>query len=291
MPPRYEVILRVDHEVDRPAARVDHSGETAENRTPLRLAVAQPPCVPQDVAANARAHAAAVRAARARVVLFPELSLTGYELDAPVVPVDDPRLGPLVEACAETGAVALAGAPVAGDHIAMLAVTGAGATVAYRKVWLGDAEARRFLPGDAPAVLDVDGWRLGLAICKDTGVVAHAARTAALGIDVYAAAVLESASDAAVPGRRAHRIAIAHRVWVAVASFAGSTGGGYTEAAGGSAVWTPEGEVYAQAGTEPGELVSTTIATARAVGDHAVPCRPPGRRTRDSADRSAGATD
>ena len=83
MRPRYEVILRADHGADRPAARVDPTGGGAETRTPLRLAVAQPPCVPLDVAANARAHAAAVRAAGARVVVFPELSLTGYELDAP----------------------------------------------------------------------------------------------------------------------------------------------------------------------------------------------------------------
>ncbi|MEH1166827.1 carbon-nitrogen hydrolase family protein [Micromonospora sp. CPCC 205539] len=229
------------------------------DRTPLRLAVAQPLCVPLDVAANARAHAAAVRAARTRVVLFPELSLTGYELDAPVVPVDDPRLAPLVEACAETGTLALAGAPVAGDHIATLAVTGAGVSVAYRKMFLGDAEARRFRPGDAPAVLDVDGWRVGLAVCKDTGVAAHAAQTAALGMDVYAAAVLESALDAAVPDQRARRIALAHRVWVAVASFAGSTGGGYTEAAGRSAIWTPQGEVCARAGTEPGVTRTATV--------------------------------
>ncbi|MEW1584975.1 carbon-nitrogen hydrolase family protein [Micromonospora vinacea] len=259
MRPRYEVILRVDHEADRPAARVDHTGGGAESRTPLRLAVVQPPCVPLDVAANARSHAGAVRAARARLVVFPELSLTGYELEAPVVSVDDPRLSPLVEACAETGALALAGAPIAGDHIAMLAVTGGGATVAYRKMWLGDAEARRFRPGDTPAVLDVDGWRVGLAICKDTGVAAHADGTAALGIDVYAAGVLESARDAAVVDRRAHRVASTHRVWVATASFAGSTGGGYTEAAGRSGVWTPDGKVYARAGTEPGESVGVTL--------------------------------
>ncbi|KAB1947204.1 carbon-nitrogen hydrolase family protein [Micromonospora sp. ALFpr18c] len=228
-------------------------------RTPLRLAVAQPPCVPLDVAENARAHAAAVRAARARVVVFPELSLTGYELDAPVVPVDDPRLAPLVGACAETGTLALAGAPVAGDHIAVLAVTGAGVTVAYRKMCLGGAEPRRFVPGDTPGVLDVDGWRIGLAVCKDTGVAAHAQRTAALGIDVYAAGVLELASDAAVVDQRAHRIAVTHRVWVAVASFAGSTGGGFTEAAARSGVWTPQGEVRARAGTAPGELVRVSI--------------------------------
>ena len=35
-----------------------------------------------NLAANARAHAATVREAGARVVVFPELSLTGYELDA-----------------------------------------------------------------------------------------------------------------------------------------------------------------------------------------------------------------
>ncbi|MEU8184351.1 carbon-nitrogen hydrolase family protein [Micromonospora sp. NPDC049044] len=230
-----------------------------ETRTPLRLAVAQPLCVPLDVAANALAHAAAVRAAGARVVVFPELSLTGYELDAPVVSVDDPLLTPLVEACAETEALALAGAPVAGDHIAVLAVTGAGVTVAYRKMWLGDAEARRFRPGDAPVVLDVDGWRVGLAVCKDTGVAAHAQRTAALGIDVYAAGVVEAARDTAVIGERARRIAAAHRVWVAVASFAGSTGGGFTETAGRSGVWTPQGEVVGRAGTEPGELVSVSL--------------------------------
>ncbi|MEV4122390.1 carbon-nitrogen hydrolase family protein [Micromonospora sp. NPDC049645] len=230
-----------------------------EDRTPLRLAVAQPPCVPLDVAENARSHAVAVRAARARLVVFPELSLTGYELAAPVVSVDDPRLAPLVEACAETGTLALAGAPVAGEHIAMLAVTGDGVAVAYRKVWLGDAEARRFRPGDAPAVCDVDGWRVGLAICKDTGVAAHAARTAALGIDVYAAGVLESAGDASVIDQRAHRVATTHRVWVVVASFAGSTGGGYTEAAGRSGIWASDGEVYARAGIDPGESITASI--------------------------------
>ncbi|MFI5925676.1 carbon-nitrogen hydrolase family protein [Micromonospora sp. NPDC051543] len=225
----------------------------------MRLAVAQPPCVPLDVAENARAHADAVRAARARVVVFPELSLTGYELQGPVVPIDDRRLTPLVDACAEVGTVALAGAPVTGDHIGVLAVTGDGVTVAYRKMWLGGVEPQRFRPGDAPGVLDVDGWRIGLAVCKDTGVAAHARATAALGIDVYAAGVLESARDAAVPDERAQRIVTTHRVWVAMASFAGSTGGGYREAAGRSAIWTPHGDVAARVGTTPGEWAATSI--------------------------------
>ena len=42
-------------------------------RQPLTIAAAQPLCHQHDVAANALEHAAAVRAAGTRVVLFPEL--------------------------------------------------------------------------------------------------------------------------------------------------------------------------------------------------------------------------
>ena len=61
-------------------SEVTEPREESEMTEPLIVAVAQPPCAPHDVAGNARAHAAAVRDTRARVVVFPELSLTGYEL-------------------------------------------------------------------------------------------------------------------------------------------------------------------------------------------------------------------
>jgi predicted amidohydrolase len=232
-------------------------------RLPLAIAVAQPRSVSNDVAANALIHAETIRVAGARVVVFPELSLTGYELDAPTVTIDDPRLGPIVEACAETGSLALVGAPVSGEdgrrHIGVLAVDGAGARVAYRKVWLGGDEPDHFSPGAGPAVLDVDGWRLGLAICKDTGVPQHAADTAALGIDAYVAGMLEAVEDAGVPEERALRAAADHGVWVACASFAGSTGGGYSHAAGGSGVWSADGAAVARAGTGVGEIARATL--------------------------------
>lgn len=232
-------------------------------RKPLTVAAAQPPCVSFDVAVNALTHAATVRSAAARVVVFPEMSLTGYELDAPALTPGDPRLNPLVDACAETGSLVLAGAPVTGDagacHIAMLAIDGGGARVAYRKMWLGTAEAQRFTPGDRPAVMEVEGWRLGLAICKDTGIPQHAAGTAAVGMDVYVAAVLEFREDVPVPVDRARRVIRDYGVWVAVSSFAGSTGGGYTTAAGCSAIWSPDGEAAAQAGPEPGAIARATL--------------------------------
>lgn len=234
-------------------------------REPLSVAVAQPRIVAHDLAANIATHAAVVRAAGTRLVVFPEMSLTGYELEASTVDVDDPRLAPLVEACAESGAVALAGAPIAGPHIAMLAVDGAGVSVAYRKINLAGDEPARFVPGDKPAVIEVDGWRLGLAICKDTGVPRHAAETAALGIDAYVAGVAEDRPD--VLAERAHRTATTLGVWVAVASFAGPTGGGFDTTAGRSTVVSPAGEVVARASAEPGDLARATLRRTGYRGD------------------------
>ncbi len=215
------------------------------------------------VAANAAIHAATIRSADARVVVFPELSLTGYELDAPVLGADDPRLAPIIEACAQTGSLALAGAPVEGEaglpHIGMLAVDGGGARVVYRKMWLGPVESVRFAPGQEPVVLEVDGWRLGLAVCKDTGVERHAADTAALGMDVYVAGLLEHAEDAGVVEERARRVGADHGVWVVLASFAGSTGGGYERAAGRSGIWAADATEVDRAGTESGSIARATL--------------------------------
>ncbi|MDF5752257.1 carbon-nitrogen hydrolase family protein [Spongiactinospora sp. TRM90649] len=236
----------------------------------LGIAAAQPRCVPYDLTANALAHATAVRSARSRVVVFPEMSLTGYELDAPAVGPADPRLAPLVDACARTGSVAFAGAPVEGasgrPHIATLMIDGDGVTVAYRKVWLGDAEAARFAPGAEPVAVEVDGLRLGLAVCKDLNVARHARDTAALGIDVYVAAALKFDSEADAMAARAREIAAGHGVWAVVAAFAGPTGGGYERTTGRSGVWAPGGEQVAQAGPEPGDMARATITRASVMG-------------------------
>ncbi|HWK26462.1 MAG TPA: carbon-nitrogen hydrolase family protein [Solirubrobacter sp.] len=215
----------------------------------MRVAVAQP-------SPGIAAHVRAVREADARLVVFPELSLTGYELDAPEVALDS--LGALVDACAAAGCVALAGAPVDGS-IATLRVSGDGVTVAYRKCFLGEAEAVRFAPGPGPVVLDVDGWRVGVGICKDTGVDAHVRATAALGVDLYVAGLVHGVDERDELGVRAERIARACGAYVAFASFAGPTGGGYAATAGHSAIYAPSGRVLAQAGDAAGSIVRAVL--------------------------------
>jgi predicted amidohydrolase len=227
----------------------------------LTVAAVQPACVAKDLHANARHHADAIRAAAARLVVFPELSLTGYELDADVVAEFD-ALHPVVEACAETGAIALVGAPIAGDHIAMLRVQAWGVDVVYRKSFLGGDERTRFTPGDGPVALDVDGWRVGLGICKDTGVEQHIGDTAALGVDLYVAGLVHLPEELEEQETRAVRIAAACDSYVAFASFAGPTGGGFSATAGHSAIYAADGTAIAQVGVEIGGIARATLGAA-----------------------------
>ncbi|SNY06423.1 carbon-nitrogen hydrolase family protein [Paractinoplanes atraurantiacus] len=224
----------------------------------LVIAVAQPPVHPLDIAANITRHASAVRAAAARVVVFPELSLTGYDLDAPLLKPDDPRLTPLVESCTATDTVALVGAPVPGPYIAMLRIDSDGVQVVYRKQYPHHTEGR-FLAGPGPEVVEVDGWRLGLGICRDTGVEQQAADTAALGIDAYVAGVVDEPADDVVLAERARRISTTYGVWTAIASCAGASGPAYPATAGRSGIWQPDGLVAARAGRAPGEMARATL--------------------------------
>ncbi|OLT46739.1 hypothetical protein BJF85_15745 [Saccharomonospora sp. CUA-673] len=239
----------------------------------LAVAVAQPATSARDVAGNAVRHAEAVEAAGAagaRVVVFPELSVTGYELGAPPVDPDDPRLDVLAEACARTGTVALVGAPVrsaprgaAGVHIAILRIEDGIREVVYRKQFLGGNEPRHCIPGPGPALVDVDGWRVGLGICKDTGQPRHIAAMVRLDLDLYVAGLVHRPEELAEQDARGFVLARACGSPVAFASFSGRTGDVFSETAGTSTVWSADGTVLARAGDRPGEVVSARVSRPR----------------------------
>ena len=121
-------------------------------RERLTIAAVQPLIRSHDVAGNAGRHRDAILAAGADVVVFPELSLTGYELDSAALSASDERLTPIADACRTTDSTALVGAPVAGisggRSIGMLAVNADGAQIAYRKMWLGGDERAHLVAGD-----------------------------------------------------------------------------------------------------------------------------------------------
>ncbi len=228
-------------------------------KSPLSVAVAQPLCLAGDLAHNALAHAQCIRSSKARLVVFPELSLTGYELDSALVALDSPALDEIARACRETGSLGLTGAPIHGPYIATLSQSGTATSVLYRKSFLGDDESGRFLPGPGPVVFELDGWRIGVGICKDTGIPQHLEATGSLGIDLYVAGLVHHAHELEEQDVRARRMAELSGCYVAFASFAGPTGGGFLQTAGHSAIYSREGSILARAGPEPQCTVSWSL--------------------------------
>lgn len=163
-----------------------------------------------DIDANVRAIAGLIRAAGAegaRVVVFAELSLTGYEpsliRDTPslVLAEDDPRLDPVREACREAGAAAVVNGPVrnggAGFGITTLVIGPDGSLLTrYDKRNLYGVEAEVFAPGTADGRFALDGVRFALATCYDNRFPELAERAAADGCPVYlASSVLAADND------------------------------------------------------------------------------------------------
>ena len=238
----------------------------------MNVAAAQLQSIPGDVAANAAVHAqliADAAATGARVVVFPELSVTGYELDllrddpSLWLSPEDARLDSVRDTCRTAGIWAVVGAPVrdteGARRLAAIAVDDRGATAAiYAKHHLDEFEVDLFDRGHEHVVLEVDGHRLGLAVCADAGVPEHAAQLAAMGADTYLVGALFPRPRAAARDEQMAARARDNGLWVVLGATAGPAW--RYDGCGGSGVWRPDGEVVVQLGDEPRGIAVTELA-------------------------------
>ena len=239
---------------------------------PIRIAAAQAQAVAGDIEANVATVAAMVReSARAgvRLVVFPEKFLSGYEPDLIradpercAVQPDDPRLAPVAEACRETGTVAVVGAAFhdRGDlYVSALVVGASGELVTrYDKQNLFKAEREIYREGAAGCTLELDGWRLGLGICYDSGFPEHARAAALDGCHAYVVGALFSVGNGYHESRTWFPArALDNTCYAVLANHIGTTGGWNT--CGASAIWGPDGRVHAEAGPDRRELITADL--------------------------------
>lgn len=222
------------------------------------FAVAQTCSIKGGIVANVARHVAlANEAARhgARLILFPELSLTGYEpalVAALALHADDAQLAPLRDAAMARNIAIVVGAPLAtaGDkpRIAALSFLPSGAIQVYTKAHLHPGEETAFSVGSGGAGLALAGAPVALAVCAEISQASHAAAAAQSGAALYAASMLVSENGYAHDAGLLRGYAREHRMPVAMANHGGDTGG--WALAGRSAVWDEEGQpVVAAAGT------------------------------------------
>ena len=197
------------------------------------------------------------------VLVFPELSLTGYEPDLAAelaMSERDRRLEPLLAFARQHHIEAIVGAPLRNETgkpaLGAILITASGSTRSYRKMHVGSSEGAFFAPGNRPLAFTVSGQTVGVAICADSSQPAHPQAYADLGATIYAAGVFLNAEWYATDTPRLADYAVRHRMLTVMANHAASVGTYIS--VGRSAVWAPDGALLAQAdGTESALLIAT----------------------------------
>lgn len=244
------------------------------------IAVAQTCPAPGDVQTNLYEHVRLARLAAtegARVVVFPELSLTGYEMElAPGLAFfeRDVRLSPLLDVAESHETTLVVGAPVRlgpSLHIGAFIVSPDRTIEIYTKQHLGafppsascdgvvpPAEAAVFQPGDRDPLIRLGEHVAAVAICADIGRPAHAEQAAQRGADTYLASMFVIPSDSDGEAAKLSRYAVQHRMMTALANFGSPSGG--LRSAGRSSVWSETGELLVKLGVH-GSGVAVVIET------------------------------
>ncbi|MET9109513.1 carbon-nitrogen hydrolase family protein [Streptomyces zhihengii] len=245
---------------------------------PLRTALLQSSGVPGDVAANLKVlDEAAGRAAEAgaRLLVAPEMFLTGYAIGDDVPVLAEAAGGPGARAVADIavrhGIAVHYGYPErAGElvHNSAQLIGSDGTRLAnYRKTHLfGCFEQQWFTPGDLPVVqAELDGVRIGLLICYDVefpeNVRAHAlAGTDLLLVPTAQMHPFQFVAESLVPVR-----AFESQMYIAYVNRTGAEG--EFEFVGLSSLASPDGAVRTRAGRGEelvvGEVDPALLAASR----------------------------
>ena len=185
------------------------------------------------------------------LLVFPELSLTGYTIspdEGQILRWNDAYLLRLETCCREQGLHAAVGLPVRiGEllFIGQIFFTPAGNRFVYCKKHLYGAEKATYAPGAFHNVLTVSGVQIGLAICADFDETAHARETASAGAELYIASALISTGGYDASCGQLRERAVTQGFPVMLANWVGAVSG--WQCAGGSALWSQTGECVVQA--------------------------------------------
>ncbi|MTD25660.1 carbon-nitrogen hydrolase family protein [Erwinia sorbitola] len=219
------------------------------------IAAAQSGSRPGDIDWNIQHHIEFIHQAAARdvdLLMFPELSLTGYELPLMAelaLSLDDLRLQTFAIAAQQHQMGISVGLPLkAEDNVRLSALTFLpdGTRIAYSKRNLYGPEKDIFTAGSTLPMFGYQHHQVALAICADISVEAYARDAAQRGADLYATSVLVSEQGYEADCSYLARWSRDYQMAVMMANHAWPTGGYLC--AGKSAFWDPNGRQVIRGG-------------------------------------------
>lgn len=212
----------------------------------MKLCAAQIKPVKGDVDANIIRHKALINAALSRnadVIIFPELSITGYEptLAADLASdVNDTRLKDLQDISNANNVTLGVGMPLKGPNgisISMILFQPRQPRQVYSKKYLHSDEVPFFAPGQTPGFL-LEG-NIAPAICYEISIAQHSEDAHNLGARVYFASVAKTAKGVERAMKELPAIANQYSMQVLMSNCVGHCDN--FECGGSSSVWNNRG--------------------------------------------------
>jgi predicted amidohydrolase len=220
----------------------------------MKIAVAQTRPIKGNIAANLESHCKMIEIAAskgANVLIFPELSLTGYEPElAKDLATDayDTRLEPLQKLSDNHSMVIGVGLPLnteGGITISMVLFHPQKPRQVYGKKYLHSSELPFFVSAKNDETFIKD-TKIALAICYELSVVEHAEAASQNGAEIYIASVVEDTIDKAL--LKLSNTAQKYDLTVLMSNCVGQTGAYVCD--GKSSIINKKGEVLGQLDTE-----------------------------------------
>lgn len=228
----------------------------------MRIAVAQIKPEAGNIEKNREKHLEAIDLAadrRVRLLIFPELSLTGYEptLAAKMVQlINDETLKPFQEASDRyhmTIGVGLPSASENGNRISMYYFQPGQEPVRYSKRYLHEDEEPYFIPGDKQEVIHIDEDGFLPAICYESLLDVHACQAVELDASVYLASVAKPQRGLDKAMEIYPDFASTYNMMILMANSVGPADN--FESVGQSAIWDQDGDVVDQLDAESEALL------------------------------------
>ncbi len=206
-----------------------------------------------DIQANIDDHLNLIKLAAnngASMVVFPEMSLTGYlrKIEMKFVfTIDDPRLETLKQAARKMNIVVVAGAPLLLEskfYIGSLIFTPDGKTLVYTKQYLHPGEEVTFESSfNYNPTIAFDGEKIVFAICADIDHPEHPQSAKENGGTIYTPSIFFSKNGIPDAYEKLRKYSKKHSMAILMSNFCGVCWG--VEAGGCSAFWSDKGELIA----------------------------------------------
>lgn len=200
----------------------------------------------------------------AKLILFPEMSLTGYQredAESFSFSIDDPRLSPLIQQAVLHQIVIVAGAPIkigSQLYIGSFILLPNGIKLIYTKQFLHTGEDLFFSSGSVyNPTIELENEIISFAICADITNPIHPENAVNQQTTLYLASIFYTPNGISEGHRQLSEYARKHSLKIGMANFGGPS---YIfEAGGKSAFWDKTGSLIAHIENQEDQLLITTI--------------------------------